>query len=55
MMPRTRRNAVSKGNDPVPVYKSVFDEPKMAELYRVFKEDFDRMNSQLDSMDDYFD
>ena len=55
-MPRIRSNAVREGNNgPVPYYDYGSGEPAMAELFRVLKKGFDRMDKHFDRMISLFD
>ena len=54
-MPRTETKAVPEGNGPIPHDDYGSGEPIMAELYRVFKEGFYRMNKHFDIMTNKFD
>ena len=50
-MSRNRSKAVPEGNGPVP-HRGEFGsgEPTMADLYQMFKNNFDRMDKNLDMM-----
>ena len=48
-MPRIKSKAVPEGNGPVPHHDEFgFDEPTMADLYRMIKERFDRSDEKFD-------
>ena len=55
-MPRNRSKSVPKGNGPVPHHDEFRSgEPTMAELYRMLKQEIDRMDKNFKRMVSCFD